>query len=76
MKKKITVLIISCFLILINLSLSPEEPSGEKFARYPRINSQKVKNVILFIGDGMGLVQSSAARIRIHGAMGRLHFVL
>jgi alkaline phosphatase len=40
---------------------------------YPDIDGEKVKNVILMIGDGMGLGPVSAARIRAVGPGGRLH---
>ncbi len=32
----------------------------------------KVKNIILYIGDGMGISEITAARIKLHGANGRL----
>lgn len=40
---------------------------------YPLIRSSKAKNVIFMIGDGMGLSQITAARIRTRGADGRLY---
>lgn len=40
---------------------------------YPLIQSSRVKNVILFIGDGLGVFQITAARIRSAGATGKLY---
>jgi len=40
---------------------------------YPDIEDGTVKNVIFMIGDGMGMAQVSAARIRAVGPGGRLH---
>jgi alkaline phosphatase len=40
---------------------------------YPIISSNKVKNVILLIGDGMGLNQITAARIKGAGLDGKLY---
>lgn len=40
---------------------------------YPDVGEGKVKNVILMIGDGMGLAEVCTARIRGVGPGGRLH---
>ena len=40
---------------------------------YPLLPPSRVKNVILLIGDGMGLSQIAAARIKAVGAKGKLH---
>jgi len=40
---------------------------------YEPMSGSKVKNVILLIGDGMGLTQVAAARIKATGADGRLY---
>lgn len=40
---------------------------------YPRVPAKNVKNIILLIGDGMGLAQINGARIRAVGADGFLH---
>ena len=40
---------------------------------YPLVAPKDVKNIILMIGDGMGLAQINAARIRAVGADGFLH---
>jgi alkaline phosphatase len=40
---------------------------------YPDLGDRKAKNVILLIGDGMGLGPVAAARIRAVGPNGRLH---
>ncbi|MHC4520235.1 MAG: alkaline phosphatase [Planctomycetota bacterium] len=42
-------------------------------APYPLTTSKRVKNVILCIGDGMGLNQVFLARLRATGADGKLH---
>src|SRR5690606_26954819 len=39
----------------------------------PLVADGPVKNVILFIGDGMGLGQITATRYRYYGPTGRLH---
>jgi alkaline phosphatase len=41
--------------------------------QYPDISDGKVKNVILFIGDGMGLAQIYASRCTALGPSGRLY---
>ncbi|MEO0225368.1 MAG: alkaline phosphatase [candidate division WOR-3 bacterium] len=44
---------------------------------YPLLSSNlKVRNIIFFIGDGMGLAQVQAARIKSKGALGRLNMEL
>jgi len=40
---------------------------------YPLTSGQKVRNVILCIGDGMGLNQVTLASVKIAGPRGRLH---
>ena len=40
---------------------------------YPLLEQTEVKNVILFIGDGMGMAQIAAARYHYLGPKGRLH---
>lgn len=40
---------------------------------YPLIFTSEVKNVIFLIGDGMGITQIAATRIKMYGAKGRLH---
>jgi alkaline phosphatase len=40
----------------------------------PALADRPVKNVVLILGDGMGLVQIAAAAIRDHGADGRFVF--
>lgn len=40
---------------------------------YPLVKGSVVRNVILFIGDGMGIAHVTAARIRYLGAQGRLY---
>jgi alkaline phosphatase len=40
---------------------------------YPKVADTEVRNIILMIGDGMGLAQMNAARIYRYGADGFLH---
>ncbi|HWP82224.1 MAG TPA: alkaline phosphatase [Bacteroidota bacterium] len=40
---------------------------------YPLLADAPIRNVILFIGDGMGLNQISASRLHLYGPHGRLH---
>jgi len=47
-------------------------PPAEK-TNYPLISNENPKNVILLIGDGMGLTQVSTARIAGCGPDGKLH---
>lgn len=45
--------------------------------RYPLLPSDlKVKNIVFFIGDGMGIAQIQSARIKSRGATGRLNMEL
>jgi alkaline phosphatase len=46
---------------------------AEKYKTYPLVSETRVKNIILLIGDGMGISQLAAARIKLLGARGRLH---
>lgn len=46
---------------------------ADSFETLPRIPGGHPRNIILMIGDGMGLVQVNAARIRRLGAEGMLH---
>ncbi len=48
------------------------EPSAE-IGRYPVIEGPTVKNIIIMIGDGMGLAQTTLARIKTLGIDGRLN---
>jgi alkaline phosphatase len=54
------------------VDLSFYSPPEQK-TKLPIFTDQKIKNVIILIGDGMGFAQISAARIRIAGADGLLH---
>lgn len=40
---------------------------------YPHLPDNQIKNIILFVGDGMGLSHLTAARVHWLGADGRLH---
>lgn len=43
-----------------------------KAALNVRLNTRRAKNVVLFVGDGMGINTMTAARIYKHGEQGRL----
>ena len=43
---------------------------GGRPVQYPMMPDAPVRNIILFIGDGMGLAHLSASRINIEGANG------
>ncbi len=50
---------------------------GQEINRYPLLPSDlEVRNIIFFIGDGMGIAQVQAARIKKKGATGRLNMEL
>ena len=55
---------------------SPADPSlfaqasGGRPVQYPMMPDASVRNVVLFIGDGMGLAHLSASRINLAGANG------
>ncbi len=50
---------------------------GQEISRLPLLPSElQVKNVIFFIGDGMGIAQIQAARIKSKVALGRLNMEL
>ncbi|MEO0122620.1 MAG: alkaline phosphatase [candidate division WOR-3 bacterium] len=50
---------------------------GQEISRLPLLPSElQVKNIIFFIGDGMGIAQIQAARIKSKGALGRLNMEL
>src|SRR4030042_4817023 len=67
MKTKLMMLIL---LIFTNFTFADEQS-----VVYPFLPSaREVKNVILCIGDGMGIGQIVATRVRIYGAFGRLNF--
>ena len=40
---------------------------------YPLVKTEKVKNVIFLIGDGMGITQLASARVKAAGASGKLY---
>jgi len=66
LKKTILILLICVFFTIMAHAAEPDGP-------YPLLpRDLKVNNVILLIGDGMGLAQIVAARIKTHGAFGRL----
>ena len=66
MKKTILILLIFAFCVVVVVA-------AELDGSYPLLpNNLKVNNVILLIGDGMGVAQVVAARIKTRGAFGRL----
>ena len=68
------------FVFLVSSTLIPLCASEDKNSKsspadtekYPLLIESEVKNIILFIGDGMGPVQVVAARIKHKGVQGRL----
>jgi len=53
------------------LTYQPE--AVQEVAPYPLLPDTAVHNIILFIGDGMGISQIAAARTMLYGPNGRLH---
>ncbi len=73
--KSVLKLIISTviFILIINaLSWQVLSSSCWHFANRKNKTHATVKNIILFIGDGMGISQITASRIKVLGANGRL----
>jgi len=79
-------LIIVCFLFLIGMKkFGPETGPSQrdqnvlfnttsgKSKLYPLVSDSHVRNVILFIGDGMGLSHIAVTRIHLLGPEGRLN---
>jgi alkaline phosphatase len=56
-------------LVFCALPLLARSPRGRPLA-YPLMPDAPVRNVVLFIGDGMGLAQLSASRMNLEGADG------
>jgi alkaline phosphatase len=50
----------------------PLKPPGD-VTPYPLLPDREIRNIILFIGDGMGINQVLASRLRIYGPEGRFH---
>jgi alkaline phosphatase len=78
--KKISILFV--LLTLVYLGCERAEPISDDFSFYtpseertpfPLVPEGPVKNVILMIGDGMGLTHIAAARTIVLGAHGRLY---
>jgi alkaline phosphatase len=68
--KKTTLLVLIAVICLSVKFIFPQN----KNTLLPLVKSDaQVKNVILFIGDGMGISQIAITRIKSHGAEGRLH---
>ncbi|NOX96681.1 MAG: alkaline phosphatase [Nitrospirae bacterium] len=60
----------STFPVTISTSWYTSSPQRKP---YPLLPPSKVKNVILLIGDGLGISERAAARIRALGAKGKLY---
>ena len=58
------------FLLLLCGSFLFAQPPGSREVQFPLVPDTQVRNVVLFIGDGMGLAQLSASRMGIKGANG------
>src|SRR5512146_3174954 len=58
------------FLFLTTSSLLLAQAPGDRPVRYPLMPDASVRNVILFIGDGMGLAHLEASRMDTEGANG------
>ncbi len=58
------------FLLLAADSLLLAQSSDRRSVQYPIMPDAPVRNIILFIGDGMGLAHLSASRINIEGPNG------
>jgi len=78
--KKYLLLTLVLFILLSGISSAQQVSIDVSFyipptdiAPLPEIEKNKVKNIILFIGDGMGLAQLNAARIRAVGTSGKLY---
>ncbi len=63
-------------LVVLHSLCSPTDPSlhaqtsGGRPVQYPMMPDAPVRNIILFIGDGMGLAHLSASRMNLAGANG------
>ena len=55
-----------------DIAISPLLPK-QAHAKLQTLPSKPVKNLIMFLGDGMGINQIDLARIEYYGASGRLH---
>lgn len=62
------VLAVICLFVANNLLSATEEASYPLFPP-----NSPIENIVLLIGDGMGLAQVAATRIATYGADGRLH---
>ena len=58
------------FLLFAPDSLLLAQSSGRRSAPYPVLPDAPVRNIMLFIGDGMGLAHLSASRINMEGPDG------
>lgn len=58
------------FLFITTSSLLPAQTPGDRPVCYPLMPDAPVRNVILFIGDGMGLAHLEASRMNVKGADG------
>ena len=82
--KKLSLLLIACFIFFIaTTSICGVEKLDQadlafyqratSIESYPLVTGKKVRNVILLIGDGMGLNQVTFARLKAVGPTWRLH---
>ena len=73
-KMKIAILIAICLLAACQHQSSQTTTVTVSTTKpYPKVADTEVRNIILMIGDGMGLAQMNAARIYRYGADGFLH---
>ncbi|MFC1676564.1 alkaline phosphatase [Planctomycetota bacterium] len=82
--KKLILLSIACFIFLLTATSAYSAVKVDKtdlafyqraakIESYPLISGKNVRNVILFIGDGMGLNHTTFARFKTVGPTWRLH---
>lgn len=66
-----------CVLLMLscnsNSQVMPINNDANYGKTYPLMPDGEIKNIIFFIGDGMGIAQITAGRIYKYGANGRLH---
>jgi alkaline phosphatase len=70
--QKILVLLHSLLIIFFNCSSSNSIKFISRSGNYPIMPDEPVKNIIFYIGDGMGMSQICASRIKTFGAYGKL----
>jgi len=70
--KKTLVLFLFLLMVLFNCSSDNFTKLSSRKGNYPILPDANIKNIILYIGDGMGMSQICAARIKSLGANGKL----